>query len=420
MSLWRNSNFGNILLANAVSSVGDGFHTIAAMWWVKVHTGSDGLVAGVALAKGLTTVLLAPFAGALVDRYDRRLVMLWSNLARALVVAALGALALTDRLEPSVLIVASAALAAFDTLFGPAFIASIPNIVGLDQLAPANSSLQIAGTLASIAGPAMGGIAVATIGSGGAFFVDALSFALAALLILASRIPSPVRTGAATRSSLLADVADGWRWLREQRLIFGIMLVALGLNFLAAPLQVLLPGYAKDVLLTDARGFGLIESGLPTGFLVGALLLGVLKPKAVGVMMVTCMSAFGLLVVGLGLSRVLPLSLGLLVGMGAMLALINISLSVLFQSRIPNEMQGRINGVMQTLAGGLQPLGFSLAPLLIIVLGGIPDVMIVLGALVSVAGLSFLVLPGFLGLRAPTATSSLETKPALEHPARGI
>lgn len=399
MNLWRNPNFRNILLANAVSNVGDGFHTIAAMWWIKVHTGSDGLVAGVALAKGLTAVLLAPFAGALVDRYDRRMVMLWSNLARALIVALLGALALTDQLEPSVLIVASAGLAALDTLFGPAFSSSIPNIVGLDQLAPANSSLQIAGTLASITGPALGGIAVATIGSGGAFLADALSFALAALLILASKIPSPVRTQTAQPSSLLIEIGEGWHWLRGQRLMFGIMLLALGLNFLVAPLQVLLPGYAKDVLQTDARGFGIIEAGLPMGFLLGALLLGVLKPKAVGVMVIGCMSAFGLLVVGLGLSRVLPLSLALLIGMGAMLALINITFSVLFQSRIPNEMQGRVSGVMQTLSGGLQPLGYSFAPLLIFTLGGIPNVMVVIGALSSVAGLSFLILPGFLGLR---------------------
>ena len=128
--------------------------------------------------------------------------------------------------------------------------------------------------------------------------------------------------------------------------------------------------------------------------------------------MVICLSAFGLLVVGLGLSRVLPLSLGFLIGMGAMLALINISLSVLFQSRIPNEMQGRVHGVMQTLAGALQPLGYSFAPLLILALGGIPNVMIVIGALTAVAGLSFLALPGFLGLRAPTITSSVEAQAA--------
>ena len=412
MNLWRNPNFRNILLANAVSSVGDGFHTIAAMWWVKVNTGSDGLVAGVALAKGLTAVLLAPFAGALVDRYDRRMVMLWSNLARALIVAALGALALTSQLEAWFLIVASVALAASNTLFGPAFTASIPNIVGLDQLAPANSSLQIAGTLANITGPALGGIAVATIGSGGAFLVDALSFAVAALLILASKIPSPVRAQAEQPSSLLSEIGEGWRWLRGQRLMFGIMLLALGLNFLAAPLQVLFPGYAKDVLQTDARGFGLIESGLPMGFLLGALLLNLLKPKSVGVMVIVCMSAFGLLVVGLGFSRVLPLSLALLIGMGAMSALINITFSIVFQSRIPNEMQGRVHGVMQTLGGGLQPLGYSFAPLLIVALGGIPNVMIVIGALSAVAGLSFLILPGFLGLRAPEIASSVEAQAA--------
>ena len=115
---------------------------------------------------------------------------------------------------------------------------------------------------------------------------------------------------------------------------------------------------------------------------------------------------------GLGFSRVLPLSLALLIGMGAMSALINITFSIVFQSRIPNEMQGRVHGVMQTLGGGLQPLRYSFAPLLIVALGGIPNVMIVIGALSAVAGLSFLILPGFLGLRAPEVASSVEAQAA--------
>jgi MFS transporter, DHA3 family, macrolide efflux protein len=403
MSVFQNQSFRNVLIASAISGIGDGFHSIAAMWWVKVHTGSDALVASVALAKGLTSVVLAPFAGALVDRLDRRTVMLYTNLARGLIVALLTLLAMTEQLEPWTLIVSSAFLAALGTLFGPAFGASIPNIVGKENLAPANSALQISGTLAGIAGPALGGLTVAGIGSSGAFLVDALSFLLSALFILISRIPSPARVTAAKTSSLFGDVAEGWNWLRGQRLMFGILLLALGLNFVVAPIQVLFPGYAKDVLMTDARGFGLLETGIPIGFLLGAVLLGVLKPKAIGAMIVASMCAFGLLLVGVGLSRFLPLSLGFLVIGGAMLALINISLSVVFQSRIPNEMQGRVFGVMQTLSGGLQPLGLALAPLLIVLLGGIPNVMIVIGALAAVSGLSFLALPGFLALRHESA-----------------
>ena len=409
MNVFQNPNFRNVLIASAVSSVGDGFHSIAAMWWVKVHTGSDALVASVALAKGLTSVVLAPFAGALVDRYDRRTVMLYTNLTRGLIVALLAFLTMTEQLEPWTLIVSSAFLSALGTLFGPAFGASIPNIVGKENLAPANSSLQISGTLAGIAGPALGGLTVAAIGSGGAFLVDALSFILSAFFILISKIPSPERVTATKTSSLFGDVGEGWRWLRGQRLMFGILVLALGLNFVIAPIQVLFPGYAKDVLMTDARGFGLLETGIPIGFLVGAVLLGVLKPKAIGAMITACMCAFGLLLVGVGLSRALPLSLGFLIVGGVALALINISLSVVFQSRIPNEMQGRVFGVMQTLGGGLQPLGLALAPLLIALLGGIPNVIILIGALTAVSGLSFLTLPGFLALRHdPTPASQGE------------
>jgi MFS family permease len=403
MSLFSKPAFRNILVGNAISNVGDGFHSIAAMWWIKVHTGSDALVASVALAKGITGVALAPLSGAFVDRHDRRRVMLLADLGRALVVAVLGALAVSEHLESWMLIVSSVFISVLDTLFTPAFSSSIPNVVPREQLAPANSALQISGTLAGIGGPALGGIAVAALSSGFGFFVNAASFLVSAAFIAASAIPSPARVTAKHTSSVFQDVMGGWRWLRAERLMFGVMLLALGLNFLVAPLQVLFPGHAKDVLLTDARGFGLLEAGFPIGFLVGAVLLGALKPKAVGALVIGCMSTFGMLVMGLGLSRVLPVSLLVIVGMGAMLALINISFSVVFQSRIPNEMQGRVMGVMQTFGGALQPLGMAFAPALIVLLGGIPNVMLLIGALASVAGLSFLTLPGFLALRPPSS-----------------
>ncbi len=412
MNVLGNPNFRKILIGSAVSSLGDGFHTVASMWWIKVHTGSDALVAVVALAKGLAAVLLAPFAGALVDRQDRRRVMLFVDVTRAAIVALLGALALTESLEPWMLIACGALLSALGTLFGPAFTSSIPNIVGKENLAPANSNLQVSGTLAGIAGPALGGIAVAGVGSGGAFLVDAISFLVSAAFILASRIPTPEAVTAEKTSSLLKDVLEGWRWLRGQRLIFGIMVVALGLNFLTAPLQVLLPGYAKDVLLTDSRGFGLLEAGFPIGFLIGALLLGALKPERVGLMVVLCMGLFGASLVGVGLSRLLPVSLGLIVLIGVMLAGINLTISVLFQSQIPNELQGRVFGVLQTFGSGLQPLGLALTPLLIVVTGGIPNLMIVIGGLSALSGLGFLGVPGFLGLRQPSAPTNPPSSPA--------
>jgi MFS transporter, DHA3 family, macrolide efflux protein len=405
MGIFNNPNFRNILIGNAISTVGDGFHSIAAMWWIKVQTGSDALVASVAIAKGLTSVILAPFAGALVDRHDRRRVMLLADLGRAVIISILGVLGITEGLEPWMLISSAVLIAVLDTLFSPAFSSSIPNIVDQDQLAPANSSLQIAGTLAAITGPALGGIAIAAFGSGFGFLVNAASFVISASFIFASHIPMPTRTTEATNSSLLNDVIKGWHWLRGQRLLFGIILLALGLNFLMAPLQVLFPGYAKDVLQSDARGFGLLEAGFPMGFLIGAVLLGVIKPRKLGPMVLTCMVAVGGIVVALGISKLLPVSLGLIVSLGVLLAIMNITITVVFQSRIPNEMQGRVFGVMQTLGGGLQPLGMALAPALIAALGGIPNVMIVMGVLTGLASLSFLTVPGFLEMRPPTPTT---------------
>ncbi len=160
----------------------------------------------------------------------------------------------------------------------------------------------------------------------------------------------------------------------------------------------LIPGYAKDVLGTDARGFGLLETSIPIGFLCGALMLSAFKPKTVGGLMVISMICFSVFVFGLGLSKLLGLSMGLLILMGLMLAMMNISFGVVFGSLIPNEMQGRVGGLSQALATGFAPLGMALAPILIGVLGGIPTVLQLIGGLSCLAGLGFLTIPGFLQL----------------------
>ncbi len=230
MKALRNPNFRNVLVGHAISSLGDGFHTIAALWWIKVQTGSDGMVAAVAFAKGLTAVGLAPFAGALVDRFDRRKVMLFSDCSRALVVTILGFLALTNLLEPWALIVASVLLSALGVLFNPAYSSSIPNIVGKENLGEATANLQVSATLAQILGPALGGLTVSQLGVGGAFLVDAGSFLLSAVFILFSQIKTPEVVTNTKNSSLLTDMKEAWLWLRGQRIMFSIICLATGLN----------------------------------------------------------------------------------------------------------------------------------------------------------------------------------------------
>jgi DHA3 family macrolide efflux protein-like MFS transporter len=405
MSIWRNSNFLRVWLGQLVSVVGDGMFHTAILWWVKTTTGSDALVATMALCGALPAVLLGPIAGAFADRHDRRSVMMAADIARALVLVVPALLLATGSLQVWHLFITAAALSTFSTFFGPAFGASIPQLVAREHITVANSINQTTFSLGGLLGPALGGLLVATTGSVQVIAIDAFTFAFSGLCILLSRVPSPVR-GDLHERSFARDIGEGLRFLRSQPLLWGMLLLFGVLNFLAAPMTVLLPGIAKDVLKTNAAGFGLLEAMLPLGFIIGGLITGVLKTRNIGLFIVWPLVLVGVVFTGVGLSRALPITAAVLVAGGVLLAVCNIFISVVFQTRIPPEIQGRAFGAMGSLTQGLRPLGLAAVAPLVGLTGGAAGVYILCGVLCSICGMVGFLIPGMTAIERPTGATA--------------
>src|SRR6188472_1717020 len=177
-------SFRRLLAALAVSQLGDWLYNVALLAFVFDRTHSATWLGATTVARVLPVVLLGPLAGILGDRYDRRVVMVASDLAR--VAAMLGLVAVAHDGLPLVLV---PALAAFATAAGspypPCVAASLPRLLSRDELPAANAARAAIGPLAVVVGPALGAVLLAVSGAAWAFGLNAVTFAASALLVLA-------------------------------------------------------------------------------------------------------------------------------------------------------------------------------------------------------------------------------------------
>jgi MFS transporter, DHA3 family, macrolide efflux protein len=399
MSIWKNHDFLRLWLGQMISVIGDGIYYIAIMWWIKTHTGSDALVALIALCAAVPGVLLGPIAGVVADRVNRRRLMIGMDVISAIVVIGPALLLSANRLEPWHLCATAALLATAATFSFPAFLSSVPRIVAEDQLNAANSMSQAGNALAGLIGPALGGVLVAGLSSVNAIALDAVSFGVAAILNAFSRIPNAERSQKDLGQSVTQDLLEGVRYLRSQPVLWGVMMVFSVLNLVFAPISVLIPGLAKDVLGVGAQGFGLLEASMPAGFVLGSILATTLTRRLNGHTMIWLICAIGLLMAAIGLSKSFLVTVALIVSSGVGFAVMNVFFMVIFQTRIPNELQGRAFGTLGTISQGLRPVGLALTASAVGLLGGVAPVFVLCGLAQSVVGLGCYLVPGLAQMR---------------------
>ncbi len=396
--LWRNYNFMLVWGGQSISLFGSQLTYIALLWWVLEKTGSATVLATVAIASSLPSVFLGPIAGAVIDRLDRRRLMIAMDLANGLIIGTAATLLFFNHLAVWEIYIFSL-LSATATLFHrPALQASIPNLVEQDQLIKANSLYQISASSAGIAGPAIGGMLVGLCGSGPAMWIDAFTFGLAGLSLLISFFPSPRKEKGVDIKSVIRDAVVGFKFLSGKKALFFVIFLFALVNFFLAPMNVLLPIMAKDILHAGAQGFGLLGTAISTGMLIGGFVASRLKRfKRYGLGIIWGIVVLGALLVVFGLSRNLPLSMAALVVVGGAAALANVMSVVVFQTYVPNELQGRVFAADHAISNSLQPI--SLAAIgVILALISAPALIIIGGIAVAIAGLGGYLVKGMKSL----------------------
>jgi predicted MFS family arabinose efflux permease len=366
--LATNGPFSAMWLGQVISSLGDRIHQVALVFLVTRATDSSPLALGLVFAAmTVPSLLVGPVAGAFVDRWDRKRVMVGSDLIRAALVVAIPAAA---AIHVGLVMALVFGLAVVSSFFRPARVCAVPQVVADEDLLSANSAMWIADTASDLVGYGLGGLFVAFLGSALAlaFWLDGASYLVSGLLVAAVAIPRLVPTSDASGEgsvapapSLRADLATGWQFLRSETVLFATTIQAalaeLGLGALTALSPLLVAGLALGSI--DApMAYGLFEMSMGVGLVGGGIVLGGVAtrlPK--GPTIVAAFTATGVMLVAFAAIGSLPVALVL----AGLVGIANVSFAVpsqtIFQQRTPGGLLGRVVAIRLAAVNGVLAVG---------------------------------------------------------------
>ncbi|HET7676804.1 MAG TPA: MFS transporter [Candidatus Limnocylindrales bacterium] len=375
--LLGNGALARLLVGEFVSSIGDWLYLVALLIVVYEQADSPVLLGIVGAARVLPYVFLSLPAGIIADRFDRRLVLLVTDVARGVVMLFLAALVATG--GPLVVIVALTIVAAcFSAFFSPAIGAYLPSLVRDEsELGPANSAWASLDNLAFIIGPAVGGLIIAAGGLTVAFLLNAFTFAIIAAVLW--RLPSKRRMeaaraategAAATVDAAATSATDGPAeapaTMRQLvRPLLGIGLVNVVAGFVFGGLGILTVVIAVDVLQGGDTATGFLNAAIGIGGLIGALGSGVLVlRRRLEPPLVAGAVTLGIGLVALGATgSLLPAMVAMTIASAGSLV-VEVVVTTLFQRAVPDAIRGRTLGALETIAVTAYAAGALLMPII--------------------------------------------------------
>ncbi len=378
--LRQNPNFRNLWIGQLISSAGDWFNNVAVLGLALSLT-SNGLAAGmVLLASSIPFFIMIPIAGPIVDRFDRRKVMLAANFAGAIL--ALSFLLVRDSGSVWILFVGSALLITTATFFSPAAQATVPNITTSGELVSASALSSSTWAIMVMVGSGLGGIVSQFAGRDAVFVLNSLSFLLANFFILRVKTPPPAKQER-IRTSTWADFGEGLKYVQRHLPVMAIVAVKSGWG-LSGGVLVLLSVFGTQVFQAGDAGIGALYAGRGLGALLGPFIVksyignDTERTRKViwGAFLV---SGFGYLLfatstgIGIWLAVVALVIAHLGGGITWMLS------SIMLQRQVEDQFRGRVFSLdmgMSTLTNSLSTLlwSFSLnwgaSPVLLAIIGG--------------------------------------------------
>jgi MFS family permease len=279
-ALLRQRDYRLIWSAHTGSVVGDGLHAIAITWltFSTLGAGAPGLAAlGIALV--IPSLALGILSGTLVDRWDRRRVMVYADLARAAIAGLLAVSVSAGLVSLPVVIAAGIGMILASQFFGPAQGAVLPSYVATDQIVQANAMLSTSRQAAALLTPAIGSLLFDSIGPTGLLLLDAGSFLWSAYLV-ARLTPGPALPGPAPRRPLLQEAGDGLRFIASHPPSRLVTLVAAGNQlFGSGPFRTVIPLWVSVQLGGGVVEYGVMMSGLAAGLLLGNVTMSFVRAR---------------------------------------------------------------------------------------------------------------------------------------------
>jgi MFS family permease len=357
----RHRNFRLFFGGQTISLIGTWMTRVATSWLVYRLTKSSLLLGTVGFAGQIPTFLLAPLAGVIVDRIDRRKVLVWTQTLAMVQSLALAWLTLTHRINIAEILVLSATqgiINAFDMPGRQSFmIRMVEDRADLSNAIAINSSMV---NTARLVGPSLAGLLIAATNEGWCFFVDGVSYiaVIASLLMMRIRHEQPEHAGA----TMVEQLRQGWDYVASSLPLRSILLLFALISLMGWPFMVLMPIFAGQVLHGGPHTFGFLVGAVGVGSLVSALSL-VVRRSVRGLLKVIPIGAavFGIGLVAFGFSRSLWLSIPLMfiTGFGMMQGVT--TSNTILQTLVDEKMRGRVMSYYTMAFVGMAPFGSLLA-----------------------------------------------------------
>jgi DHA3 family macrolide efflux protein-like MFS transporter len=360
-------DFWVVFTGQAFSLLGSRLVQFTIIWWLTSTTGSASVLALASIMALLPQVLISPFAGALIDRWDRRRVMMAVDAVNALAVVLLALLFAGGSVQHWHIYALMFVRAVGGAFQWPAMQASTSLMVPKDKLSKVAGLNQALMGLAAIVAPPLGALLLDVLPIQSILAIDVGTAALAIALLMFIRIPQPENGNSGKASGIgrvLGDMREGFRFVAGWRGLLIIMGIAMAFNLLIIPAMSLTPILVTEHFAGGSREYALLEAAIGIGMVAGGLLLGAwggFKSRILTGFAGAIAMGVGVGLVGLAPGNLYVMALGGMALTGLMNPIVNGSIFALLQAKVPPEMQGRVFTLMMSGTAAMAPLGLAVA-----------------------------------------------------------
>ncbi|ARJ21438.1 MFS transporter [Bacillus mycoides] len=363
-----------MMIGKMTSLLGAGIYTFAMGLYVLKTTGSGMGFATTLICGSIPRMICGPIAGAVADRVNRRWLVIGTDLLSSLTMLIMFILA--TMFGPSLLFiyVSAALLSICASFYSVALTSSIPNLVDEERIQKASALNQTAASLSNILAPIIGGVVFGFFSIKTFFLLNSITFFLAVIVQLFIVFDLYKKELAESKEHFLTSIKEGFSYVKRQHEIYGLMKIAVGVNFFASALFVSLPYIIIKNLHLSSKQLGVVEGMLAVGMLIGAIVLSVRK-EVNNPFRSVYIGLF--LFAGLSLCTVFPLLviipkvasfiyyITFMILTGISMMVVNIPMQVHMQKTTDPNYLGRVFGLLETISTAIAPLGMIVYGLLL-------------------------------------------------------
>ena len=363
-----------MMIGKMTSLLGAGIYTFAMGLYVLKTTGSGMGFATTLICGSIPRMICGPIAGAVADRVNRRWLVIGTDLLSSLTMLIMFILATI--FGPSLLFiyVSAALLSICASFYSVSLTSSIPNLVDEERIQKASALNQTAASLSNILAPIIGGVVFGFFSIKSFFLLNSITFFLAVIVQLFIVFDLYKKEMAESKEHFLTSIKEGFSYVKRQHEIYGLMKIAVGVNFFASALFVSLPYIIVQNLHLSSKQLGVVEGMLAVGMLIGAIVLSVRK-EVNNPFRSVYIGLF--LFAGLSLCTVFPLLvtipkvvsfiyyIAFMILTGISMMVVNIPMQVHMQKTTDPNYLGRVFGLLETISTAIAPLGMIVYGLLL-------------------------------------------------------